>query len=493
MAGGFRLATPDAPGGGPPGGPPGKPPARAGGPPGAPGGESTSLVLDPRGLRRIVAPARFADFLPDAQAVAARTHSPFYTWLMVAVAAFFFAGLAWASLAEVDKVATAEGRVRPDGQVKVINHPEGGRVVQLFVQDGVRVVAGQSLLEFDAEVIDEEAAKLESDWLNYSANVARLEAESQERPSIGFSALVIDRAPQIVASQNDLFKARRDRLRAEREAADQVMRQREEEMAALDTKVTALEGQALLLDEQNSGLRELAAKGYFSRIRLLAQERELIGLRGERDRAQDDLAVAIAKVGEARELRRQVDQKFGEDVYGKLVQARQDMARAAADLAKARSRQKYLSLRAPVDGVVQNLTVHSIGQSIGPNEPIMNIVPTGDTLIIEARVTNADIGYVEIGQAAEVKVNTYDFTRYGTLHGVVERISADATEDQQSKAFNYTVAIRTNRAHLGATPKDQPVVPGMQVTADLKIGRRTILSFLTDRVLHTTSEAFRER
>ncbi|MGE0256435.1 MAG: HlyD family type I secretion periplasmic adaptor subunit [Alphaproteobacteria bacterium] len=492
MAGGFRLATPDAPGGAPPGGS-GKPPVRPGGLPAAPGGDSSSLMLDPRGLRRVVAPARFADFLPDAQAVAARTHSPFYTWLMVSVAAFFFVGLAWAAIAEVDKVATAEGRVRPDGQVKVINHPEGGRVVQLFIQDGDRVAAGQALLEFDPELIDEEAAKLESDWLNFSANVARLEAESVDRKTIEFSAVLRDRAPQIVAAQNDLFTARRERLRAEREAADQVMRQREEEMAALDTKVKALEGQVALLDEQNTGLRELAAKGYFSRIRLLAQERELIGLRGEYERAQDDLAVAIAKVGEARELRRQVDQKFGEDVYGRLVQARQDMARAAADLAKARSRQKYLALRAPVDGVVQNLTVHSIGQSIGPNEPIMNIVPTGDTLIIEARISNADIGYVEVGQVAEVKVNTYDFTRYGTLDGVVERISADATEDQQSKAFNYTVTIRTDRAHLGATPKDQPVVPGMQVQADLKIGRRTILSFLTDRVLQTTSEAFRER
>lgn len=125
----------------------------------------------------------------------------------------------------------------------------------------------------------------------------------------------------------------------------------------------------------------------------------------------------------------------------------------------------------------------------------MNVVPTGDTLIIEARVSNDDIGFIEVGQEAEVRVNTYDFVKFGTLKGTVSQIAADATEDAggEGVAFNYVVLIKTDRTHLGPTPTSQPVLPGMQVTADFKIGERTVLSFLTDRVSQTTSTALRER
>ncbi|MDA0786707.1 MAG: HlyD family efflux transporter periplasmic adaptor subunit [Proteobacteria bacterium] len=125
----------------------------------------------------------------------------------------------------------------------------------------------------------------------------------------------------------------------------------------------------------------------------------------------------------------------------------------------------------------------------------MNLIPTGDTLIIEARVPNNDIGFITIGQEAEIRVNTYDFVKFGTLKGTVSQIAADATEDPggQGDVFNYVVLVKTDRSHLGPNPTDQPVVPGMQVTADFKIGERTILSFLTDRGAQTTSTALRER
>ena len=137
--------------------------------------------------------------------------------------------------------------------------------------------------------------------------------------------------------------------------------------------------------------------------------------------------------------------------------------------------------------------LRSVVFQFGRNEPLMNLVPTGDTLVIEARVANQDIGFIEVGQAAEVKVTTYDFIKFGSLDGVVENIAADAKEDPESGAFIFVVLIRTDRTRLGPTESDQPVLPGMQVQTDLKIGRRTILSFLTDRVIETTSQAFRER
>ena len=440
-------------------------------------------------------PARYADFLPEAQSISAREHSPYARWLIVTVALLVFALVAWAAIAEVDKVAVAQGRVRPDGRVKIINHPDGGRVKTIYVEEGQRVVAGQKMIEFDAELLDDELGALANDWRNAAIESARLEAEAKGLEKPQFPEELHTEAPRLVANQLQLFNARRNALISRRDAADDVIRRLDREASAMARSIRTLEQSVEIRRQQEFSVRELVEKGFYSNLRYLTLRQELTQAEGDLAETQDRLLAKFAELDNAREDRRQVDDDFEADVYAQLATARLNLERASRDLAKARTSKRNLIVAAPVDGIVQDIQITSTGQSVSNNEPLMRLVPTGDTLIVEARVPNQDIGFIKAGQEVEVRVDTYDFVTFGTLPAVVEQIAADATEDPESpnRVFNYIVLIRASRNHLGPTPEDQPVVPGMRVTADIKIGSRTILSFITDRVAATTQTALRER
>ncbi len=459
------------------------------------GGRRTSLALQSGGFGRAVAPARYADFLPDAQAIAAREHSPLARILLIAIALFVIIALAWAALASVEKVATAPGRVRPDSRVKIINHSEGGRIAEIFVVEGQRVAAGAPLIEFDPEFLEDEVERLREEWATFAAQAARLEAESINASEIVFPKDLEAVNPSLLKNQRDLFQSRRAGFAARQRAADEAVIRFEREAAALGDRISSLEETVAIRADQEDATRRATEGGYYSRLRYLAIKNELVESQGQLASRREELAAKEAQLAEARKRREQVQEEYYSDVLERLVQSRQARDSLARELSQTENRKVRLIVRAPVDGIVQNLNVTSVGQSVDENEPMMNIVPTGDTLIIEARVSNQDIGFIELGQEAEIRVNTYDFVKFGTLKGKVSQIGADATEDPGSEGsvFNYVVLIKTDKTHLGPTPQDQPVVPGMQVTADLKIGERTVLSFLTDRVAQTTETAFRER
>jgi HlyD family type I secretion membrane fusion protein len=472
----------------------GRPPG--GTPPRGPGdGPSGGNPGEPAAFASV--PARYAEFLPEAQSISAREHSPYARWLIVIVSLLVFALVAWAALAEVEKVAIAQGRVRPDGRVKIINHAEGGRVQNIFVEEGERVTAGQKLIEFDPEILDEELATLTNEWRNAQIETARLEAEAKGLAEPQFSAEAKRDAPLLVANQLQLFTARRNALKSRRDAADDVIQRLDREASALARSIETLEKSVEIRREQENSVRSLVDKGFYSNLRYLTLRQELTQAEGDLAESQDRLLAKFAELENAREDRRQVDDDYEAEVYGQLSEARRILERATRDLAQAQTQtqKRNLLVAAPVDGIVQDIQVTSVGQSVSANEALMRVVPTGDTLIVEARLPNQDIGFVKTGQPVEVRVDTYDFVTFGTLPGTVEHIAADATEDpeSQTRVFNYIVLIRTERNHLGPTPQDQPVVPGMRVTADIKIGTRTILSFITDRVVATTETALRER
>ena len=458
-------------------------------------GNSTRMALQGRGVSGVMTPARYADFLPDAQAIAAREHSPLARILLIAITFLTALALVWAAVAEVEKVTTAQGRVRPDSRVKIINHPEGGRIQEIYVVEGQRVVAGAPLVEFDPEFLDEEVARIREEWTTFAAQTARLEAESARADTLIFPADLDGTAPSILTNQRALFNARRAAFAANRGAAEDSARRFEGEVESLRDQIATLRESAEVREEQEARTRELTEKGYYSRLRYLNIKNELVEALGQVESRQKELAAREAQLAEARGRVAQIEEDYFSDVLAQLVESRQQRDSLARELAQSSAQQTNLIVRAPVDGIVQNMTISSTGQSVDDNEPLMNLVPTGDTLIIEARVANDDIGFIKLGQEAEIRVNTYDFVKFGTLKGTVSQIAADATEDPggQGDVFNYVVLVKTDRTHLGPEPDDQPVVPGMQVTADFKIGERTILSFLTDRVSQTTSTALRER
>ena len=456
-------------------------------------GAGPGRALVPAVRQAVVARDEFAQFLPDVEAVTEQRHSPVASLLIVAVAGFVLAALVWAHFARVEQVAVAGGVVRPQGQIKTINHPEGGRVAEVLVAEGAVVEAGQPLIRLDGELMNEKAAQQNQEWQALAAEVARLEAEAEGVRVVALPDELAAGRPDLLAAHTRLLRARLEATEMRRATADRVVEQREGDAAALQESRKRLTGTLAILREQEAAVRELVAKGYYPKLRYLEIKREISEYRGQIAELDEQLAAAYSALEEAKNQRLGLDRETRAEVLDELQDRRRERDAVLSELQQSVARLRHLEIRAPVAGVVQDLVVTSPGQSVRPSEPIMNLVPSGEGLVVEARVSNADIGYIRLGQSATVKVVTYDFLRHGTLEGTVTQIAADATEDEETGELAFKVVLRTDRNHLGGPEARLPVQPGMLVTVDLHIGERSILSYLTDRILHTTTSAFRER
>lgn len=434
----------------------------------------------------------FAEFLPDAQAVVEREHSPLARTLLFLLSGLCLALIAFISLVEVDQVATAKGVVRPADRVKVINHPVGGRITAILVREGDLVREGAALLEFDPELSQEEVNKLTGDYLTLEAQLLRLESEATGAP-LAYPADMQQARPDLVSSQIKLFNARQEALVSRRSSADEIVNQRQEAVRSLESRVDQLRATLGILQEQARRVRELVDKGYFPELRWLSLQRDVSESEGELNQNRSNLAGARAALEQAKSDRESIEREWNALVLDEMASVMTERDRLRSTLEQQRTNLRNLVLHAPADGIVQDLNVSNIGQAVRPSDELMKIVPVGETLVIEAKVGNSDIGYIYEGQPVTVKVDTYDFSKHGTLEGQVERIAADAARDEQTGQLFFDVTVRTERSYLGNDADAFTVTPGMTTTVDMKIGERTILAFLTDRLRQTALGAFQER
>ncbi|MGO1119648.1 HlyD family type I secretion periplasmic adaptor subunit [Rhodovibrionaceae bacterium A322] len=434
---------------------------------------------------------RYSDFLPDAQAVVEREHSPVARWLLFILVALVGAFVTYISLVSVDQVATAVGVVRPAGQVKLINHPNGGRVAALLVQEGQKVSKDQPLVVLDPDVSEEEVGKLQAELFGLNARQQRLEAEAMGVVP-DFGPTLSEAHPTLVTAQLNLYKARRDAFVSRRDAAAEVVEQREKALIGLEARVAQMKESLRIIEEQEASISELVGKGYFPKLRYLSVQRQLSDAIADLTEVEASLAAAGSALSEAVNNLDSLEREWEAGVLDELTQVMSESERISRTLEQQRSNLRNLTLRSPTEGIVQDLVVAAAGQAIAANEPMMKIVPVGDSLIVEALVANDDIGFISDGQEAQVKVTTYDFIKFGALEGTVERIAPDATRDEKGQ-LQFEVLVRTDKTYLGDVPGRLPVVPGMTTQVDFKTGRRTILSFLTDRLRTTAAEAFRAK
>lgn len=437
--------------------------------------------------------AQYSDFLPEAQAISEARHSPLASVLVLVICAFFIVIIAWAAIAEVDQAVVAQGQVRPGGRVKLVNHPEGGSVAEVLVRDGDLVREGQPLLRLDNEIINGEARRLRGDLQTLEAELARLVAEAGQDAVIQFPDIVAKERPDLVANHSRLLDARRDSLNSRRESAEREIEQAQSDINSFRVRINTLSQSRDVLAEQVRSLRTLTDKGHFPFLRFQSVQRQLAETEGQLQETRQSLDSALSALSASKSRRREIDDEARSNVLSALAETRGARDRTARNLEQATARLERTVIRSPVNGYIQNLVVNNTGQAVRPNEPLLSVVPEAENLIIEARVNNNDISSVQQGQAANIKVRAFDFIKYGALEGHVERVARDANTDEQSGAIFYVVEIRTDKTYLGDRPGVNDVRPGMQVDVELKAGSRSILSFLTDRVIGTADEAFRER
>lgn len=430
-------------------------------------------------------------FSPDALTLQRPMPWPVARMISLGICAMALCALVFAWLAPVDIVVSSQGRVIPSGRSKVVQPLESGVVRKIAVRDGQAVKAGDLLVELDPTNARADQSRVQRDFWDASADVVRLQAEL----SGGTLSVWPEGVPVDVAQQQAALLASKRAEHAQRLAAlDADVARREADRDAIAANIEQLE-QSLPLQRQKHAMREeLATTGHIprtgfieSRLELMAMEKELVVQRSRLREAAAGREAALQQRAQARaEVRVRASTELSE-VIRKREAARQE-------LVKATLRGDLQTLRSPIDGVVQQLAVTTVGGVVTPAQALMTIVPAGSGLEVEAQVLNKDIGHVRPGQRVINKVETYDFTRYGYIEGRVLWVGTDAVIDPKLGPV-YPVRIELADMHTpnAVNGSQGNVGAGMNVTADIRTGQRRMLEYFLAPMLRYKQEAIRER
>jgi adhesin transport system membrane fusion protein len=418
---------------------------------------------------------------------------PLPTWRPVArtVAVLLAILLVWANFAQLDEVSSANGEVIPQGKVKVIQHFEGGIIQNIYVAEGDMVKTGTPLVQLDLGTagVNREELAVRIDGLTLTS--ARLEAEANGR-DLQFPEDVAKRRPQFVANERQAFEARRKELASKRGVLADQLRQRELEVQELEARLRATSNNLKLAQERFKMSTSLVKEGLTAKMEHLQLEAEVEKLQGEMKALETSVPRARVAVEEATGRLNETDLAFRRAAQEDFNKTEQDLARAREIAVQATEQGLRSEIKSPIDGVVKNLRYHTIGGVVRSGEPIMEIVPTGENLVIEAKLNPVDRGYVTTGQKATVKVSTYDFVRYGGLDGTVIHVAPDSSTDPKGEPY-FRVVVQTEKTYLGEAAGKLPITPGMQATVDIHTGKKSVMEYLVKPVLKLRHEAFRER
>jgi hemolysin D len=460
------------------------------------------------------------EFLPAALEIMEKPPSPGLRWLLLMTCALFVLALFWAIFGRIDVVAIAAGKTVPGENVKIVQPIEIGAVRTIHVRNGQFVRKGDLLIELDPTLATADEAQstqsLRSAQIIKARNDALLAhlrgAPARFVPPVGTS-------PEVIATEQAFVRNAVAQYEAQKSALMQQRAESEADLAATKAEIAKLEEVLPYIDKQMNARAELTEKGFFSRLKLLEYEQ----LRAEHIR---NIEVQRANFARSQASIRRLEAElqalragFGRTAVTDLAEAEREVGLAGEQLRKAARMRQYQELRAPVDGVVQQLAVTTVGGIVQPAQPLMVIVPCSGGgaaaascnggVTIEAFVQNKDIGFVKVGQRVAVKLEAFNFTDYGLIEGRVTNISRDAIDQSQQPVGSvkdgngrpvqpglvYAARIELVCEAKGRThnPLCDRVQPGMSLQAEIKTGRRRIIQYLLSPISQALSEAGREK
>jgi membrane fusion protein, hemolysin D len=453
-------------------------------------------------------------FLPAALEIVETPPSPIGRTIGATIILLFCAALIWASAGTIDIVASAPGKIVPSGRTKVIQPFETGVVRSIRVQDGQAVKAGDVLIELDPTVNAAERDHLRDDLLAEQLNIARLHAAlaGGDNPAADFTSPAGANAA-LVSAQRQLLQNQVTEYRAKVAALARQQAQKEAEQGTIGAIIHKLETTIPVIQQRVDIRKTLMDKELGSKLTYFEILQQLVEQQEDLDVQKSHLREAEAAASAIRETRGQAEAEYRRTLSDELAKAEQKANGLAQDLIKAEQKTKLQVLTAPVDGVVQQLAIHTVGGVVTPAQALLVVVPSDSRMEIEAMVSNRDIGFVHAGQDAEIKIDTFNFTRYGLLHGQVLSVSQDAvirdrkqdraddrglgTQNESSEPkgqeLSYTARISLGRTRMQIDDRVVNLSPGMATTVEIKTGSRRIASYLLSPLLRYRQETLRER
>jgi hemolysin D len=453
-------------------------------------------------------------FLPAALEIVESPPSPIGRAIGATIVALFCLALIWASIGHVDIIAFASGKIVPSGRVKLVQPFELGVVRAIHVRDGQGVKAGDVLIELDPTMTAAEQEHIKSDLISAQLEVARLRAalSDAEHPESAFQPPE-GASPDLVAMQRRFLLQQTNEYRAKLASLDGQRAQKEAERNTTAAMIDKLQEDEPIISQRLDIRKSLVDRELVSRITYLEDLQLLTENRSDTAVQKSRLEEANAAVAAITQTRAQAAAEFHRALFADLAEAERKAAGLSGDLAKAEQRSKLQILTAPVDGVIQQLSIHTVGGVVTPAQQLAVLVPSDSKLEVEAMISNRDIGFVHPDLEAQIKIDTFNFTRYGFLRGRVLSVSQDAiahdvpsdknkndlggsesaSSEPKGQELNYVARVSLDETQMQVDNALANVSPGMAVTVEIKTGTRSVISYLLSPLIRYAHDSMHER
>ena len=397
---------------------------------------------------------------------------------------------AWASFTQITEVARAQGEIIPIGKIKVVQHLDGGSVEAIFVEERMLVEEGQVLARMDGAQANAELRQMEARLLSLKMRAERLDAFAGRRQP-NFERLSGQNSGML-SDQNELYRtqmATRDTTLA---ILDRQIDQRTRRIVQLQNSLAAAKDQQALANELARMREDLASRQLVNRSILIETRRAKVTADGEAARLTEEIDVSRQELAEFQGRRADMVNQLRRDALNEMGTARAETAEVDESIQRLRSRVERLVVRAPNRGYIQDLKVQTIGQVIQPGGLLMQIVPDNSPLEAEVRISPRDIGFVKVGQPVNMRIATFDYTRFGFVTGKLKRISASSITAEDNKPY-YRAWVLLDHPYVGNTPGRYVLQAGMSLEAEIITGEKPLIAYLSKPLLDVVSRSFRER
>ncbi|MGN6536844.1 MAG: HlyD family type I secretion periplasmic adaptor subunit [Mesorhizobium sp.] len=401
----------------------------------------------------------------------------------------------WSSFAEVDEIARGQGKVIPASKTQIIQASEPGVVQEIAVKIGQTVKKDDLLIRLDNTLNSSSLGEQEAKARALKARIARLKQEQSGQVGGAFVCPpeIQKSAPQICNNEEKLLVARQETFANKLSVLKSRLEQRQKELSEANANLDRLSENLAVSDRETKLVNAMAKKGLIAQTEQIRVEREQTELNGQIKLATETIERSKAAIDEAQLQVNEVGLELRQEALNDLTQALADLSVVEETIRGATDRVARTDIRSPVDGIVNTLNVNTLGAFVQPGAVVADIVPTSETLLVEARISPRDVAFVRADQEALIKITAYDFSIFGGIEGKVANVTADSLVDEKTGEPYYQVRVTTDKSTLQRDGKTYSIIPGMICSVDIKTGRKTILNYLLKPINKAREEAMRER
>lgn len=431
------------------------------------------------------------EFLPAVLEVTEMPPSHAARLLTYVIMLMFTVLILWSILGKIDIIATSAGKLMPASNIKTVQTLTDSEIEEIYVQEGQYVREGQELIKFNQTEVLANINRVENETEALEIAISRLKALLSDDPEKNFSYNP-DIDEYLIKMHTDLLKSQVTEKAAKIEVLNGQIVKAEKEKETIQADLARIEKLLPSVRERIEKKKILVDKKLLARLTFLEQEEELIDLREQRNVQIGKMAETEANIEALKKQRRQYLAEFDKNIMQELTESREKLASYRQELIKYEEALKRTIVKAPLSGYVQQLVYHTRGGVVETAKPIMNLVPEDYKLEAEVQILNKDIGFVRPEQEVEIKIDSFPFTKYGTIKGKVRNISGDAIQDEkQGLVFNARLTLADNK--IKADGQIIQLKPGMSVTAEIKTGKRRVIEYLLSPVMKYLNESMHER